>query len=59
MAIARATALIADLGTDGMPLVVVPHETGFAPSSADTVVFTDHGKVVETDRLRRFLAEVL
>jgi polar amino acid transport system ATP-binding protein len=63
--------LIADLGTDGMTMVVVTHEMGFAQSTADTVVFMDHGQVVETgppdqlfeaaetDRLRRFLSQVL
>ncbi|MDZ4264677.1 MAG: amino acid ABC transporter ATP-binding protein [Mycobacterium sp.] len=64
-------ALIADLGTDGMTMVVVTHEMGFAKSSADEVVFMDHGQVVETgppgqlfdsaetDRLRRFLSQML
>lgn len=63
--------LIADLGADGMTMLVVTHEMGFARSSADTVVFMDHGQVVETgppeqlfesaetDRLRRFLSQVL
>jgi polar amino acid transport system ATP-binding protein len=64
-------ALIADLGADGMTMVVVTHEMGFARSAADAVVFMDHGKVVEsgppeqvfsdaeTDRLRQFLSQVL
>jgi polar amino acid transport system ATP-binding protein len=64
-------ALIADLGADGMTMVVVTHEMGFAQSAADAVVFMDHGKVVEsgppdqvfsdaeTDRLRQFLSQVL
>jgi polar amino acid transport system ATP-binding protein len=64
-------ALIAELGADGMTMVVVTHEMGFARSAADAVVFMDHGKVVEagppevifeaaeTDRLQRFLAQVL
>ncbi|MGE2732102.1 amino acid ABC transporter ATP-binding protein [Mycolicibacterium vaccae] len=64
-------ALIADLAVDGMTMVVVTHEMGFARSTADTVVFMDHGQVVETgppdkvfeaaetDRLRRFLSQVL
>ncbi len=64
-------ALIADLGADGMTMVVVTHEMGFAKSSADEVVFMDHGQVVETgppgqlfesartDRLRRFLSQML
>ncbi|BBW99488.1 peptide ABC transporter ATP-binding protein [Mycolicibacterium moriokaense] len=64
-------ALIADLGADGMTMVVVTHEMGFARETADAVVFMDHGKVVETgapeqifeaaetDRLKRFLSQVL
>ena len=64
-------ALIADLGADGMTMVVVTHEMGFARSAADTVVFMDHGRVVEagppeqifeaaeTVRLKRFLSQVL
>jgi polar amino acid transport system ATP-binding protein len=64
-------ALIAELGADGMTTVVVTHEMGFAQSAADTVVFMDRGRVVEsgppaqifdaaeTDRLQRFLSQVL
>jgi polar amino acid transport system ATP-binding protein len=64
-------ALIAELGNDGMTMVVVTHEMGFARSAADAVVFMDYGKVVETgaperlfegaetDRLRQFLSQVL
>lgn len=64
-------ALIADLGAEGMTMVVVTHEMGFARSASDTVVFMDRGKVVEsgppakvfeaaeTDRLQRFLSQVL
>jgi polar amino acid transport system ATP-binding protein len=63
--------LIADLGADGMTMVVVTHEMGFARSASDTVVFMDNGKVVEsgppeqifeaakTERLQRFLSQVL
>jgi polar amino acid transport system ATP-binding protein len=64
-------ALIAELKADGMTMVVVTHEMGFARSTADSVVFMDRGQVVEsgppqrlfeaaeTDRLRRFLSQVL
>jgi polar amino acid transport system ATP-binding protein len=63
--------LIADLGADGMTMVVVTHEMGFARSASDAVVFMDHGKVVEsgppeqifdaaqTGRLQRFLSQLL
>ncbi|MGE5695816.1 MAG: amino acid ABC transporter ATP-binding protein [Candidatus Sericytochromatia bacterium] len=64
-------ALIADLGAEGMTMIVVTHEMGFARSASDTVVFMDHGKVVEsgpperifdaaeTERLQRFLSQLL
>ena len=64
-------ALSADLGADGMTMLVVTHEMGFARSTSDTVVFMDHGQVVETGppdqlfeaaetaRLQRFLSQVL
>jgi polar amino acid transport system ATP-binding protein len=64
-------ALIADLGADGMTMIVVTHEMGFARSASDTVVFMDHGQVVEsgppermfeaaeTQRLQHFLSQVL
>jgi len=64
-------ALIADLGAEGMTMIVVTHEMGFARSAAGTVVFMDHGQVVEsgppgrifeaaeTARLKRFLSQVL
>ena len=59
------------LAQDGMTMMVVTHEMGFARSTSDTVVFMDHGKVVEsgppeqifeaakTERLQRFLSQVL
>lgn len=64
-------ALIAELAAEGMTMVVVTHEMGFARSTADSVVFMDQGQVVEagppqqlfdaaeTDRLQRFLSQVL
>jgi polar amino acid transport system ATP-binding protein len=63
--------LMTELGQDGMTMVVVTHEIGFARSAADAVVFMDHGAVIEagppdqifegaeTERLRQFLADVL
>ena len=60
-----------NLAQSGMTMVVVTHEIGFAREVADTIVFMDHGKVVETGsrhslldnpqhpRLREFLSSVL
>ena len=36
-----------DLAKDGMTMIVVTHEMGFAREVADTVVFMDQGMVVE------------
>jgi polar amino acid transport system ATP-binding protein len=59
------------LARDGMTMVVVTHEIGFAREVADTVVFMDDGVVVEAgpprqvlgapkhERTRAFLAKVL
>jgi polar amino acid transport system ATP-binding protein len=59
------------LAADGMTMVVVTHEVGFAREVADTVVFIDAGVVVESgpprqvldsprhERTRAFLSKVL
>jgi polar amino acid transport system ATP-binding protein len=60
-----------DLARAGTTMIVVTHEIGFAREVADTVVFLDSGRVVESgppssvltapehDRTRSFLAKVL
>ena len=59
-----------DLANDGMTMIVVTHEIGFAREVADQVVFMDGGKVVEcgtsgiidnpqTERFKDFLHNVL
>ncbi|AQA24242.1 ABC transporter family protein [Rhodococcus sp. MTM3W5.2] len=64
-------ALMTDLASGGMSMVVVTHEMGFARSVSDTVLFMDRGVVVETgkpealfddpqtERLQAFLSQVL
>ena len=59
------------LARDGMTMIVVTHEMGFASEAADTVVFMDEGVVVESgkpaevlsnprhERTRAFLSKVL
>ena len=37
-----------ELAKDGMTMIVVTHEMGFAKSVADKMVFMDHGSIVET-----------
>ncbi|MBU2489443.1 MAG: amino acid ABC transporter ATP-binding protein [Proteobacteria bacterium] len=59
------------LAREGMTMVVVTHEMGFAREAADRVVFMDEGKILETGhpgtffgnpthpRLRQFLSQIL
>ena len=63
--------VIKGLAAEGMTMLVVTHEMGFARSVADRVVFMDSGQIVEsgapseffaaptTDRARDFLSKVL
>jgi putative glutamine transport system ATP-binding protein len=60
-----------DLAREGMTMVVVSHEMGFAREVADRVIFMDHGEIVEAatpeqffgapeqERTRRFLGTIL
>src|SRR5919199_840459 len=64
-------AVMVDLAREGMTMLVVTHEMGFARRAADRVVFMDAGAIVETgtpdaffsgarsDRARDFLSKVL
>ena len=64
-------AVMRDLAREGMTMIVVTHEIGFAREVADTVVFMDGGVVVEQgppsevisnprhERTKAFLAQVL
>ncbi len=45
-----------DLAASGMTMVVVTHEIGFAREVADTLIFMDDGKVVESGPPRELLA---
>ncbi len=45
------------LAREGMTMVVVTHEMGFARRVADTMVFMDHGEIVETGPPREFFAQ--
>lgn len=63
--------LIKELATEGMTMVIVTHEMGFAREVATRVLFMDGGKIVEqgapekvfgapeNDRLKDFLSKVL
>ncbi len=63
--------LMKDLAKEGMTMVVVTHEMGFAKEAATRVIFMDDGRMVEentpaeffsnpqTDRCKEFLSKVL
>jgi len=63
--------VMVELAQEGMTMIVVTHEMGFAKTVADTMVFMDHGEIVETappseffttpksDRTQLFLSQIL
>lgn len=52
--IAEVLDVIVDLAEDGMTLVVVTHEMGFARKAADRMVFMDKGQIVEVGTPEQF-----
>ncbi|WP_027179509.1 amino acid ABC transporter ATP-binding protein [Maridesulfovibrio bastinii] len=60
-----------NLAIEGMTMVVVTHEMGFAREVADRIIFMDHGKIIESappeeffnsaehPRLKQFLDQIL
>jgi ABC-type polar amino acid transport system ATPase subunit len=69
--ISEVLDVMIDLAKEGMTMICVTHEMGFARSVADNVVFMDQGEIVETgppetffdnpksDRTRLFLEQIL
>ncbi len=63
--------VIIDLAEEGMTMLVVTHEMGFARTVADRVIFMDEGQIIEentpdaffdnpsSDRARTFISQVL
>lgn len=63
--------VMVNLAQDGMTMMVVTHEMGFARKVADRIVFMDHGRIVEdtptdafftaprSERAREFLAKII
>jgi len=45
-----------DLARDGMTMVVVTHEMGFARRVAHRIVFMDQGRIVEANAPEQFFA---
>ena len=48
--------VIKELARSGTTLIIVTHEVGFAREVADTIVFMDAGRIVETGRPEQILA---
>ena len=69
--ISEVIQVMTDLAKEGMTMIVVTHEMGFARRTADRVVFMDSGRIVEvrepeaffsspeTDRAKDFLGKIL
>jgi len=69
--VSEVLELIAELAKDGMTMVIVTHEMGFARRVSDRVIFMDCGRIVEdapakqffdrprSDRAKDFLSKVL
>lgn len=63
--------VMVDLAKDGMTMICVTHEMGFARSVADRVIFMDGGRILEQappqdffqnperDRTKLFLSQIL
>ena len=69
--IAEVLDVIIDLAQEGITMVVVTHEMGFARKAADRMIFMDEGMIVETgppesffsnpktERCKLFLEQIL
>ena len=69
--IAEVLEVMVELAQEGMTMICVTHEMGFARKVADLMVFMDQGEVIETgppasffeaprsERCRRFLTQIL
>ena len=48
--------VMVDLAKQGMTMIVVTHEMGFAKEVADCMIFMDEGKIVEKADTKEFFA---
>jgi len=55
--IAEVLDVIIDLAQEGITMVVVTHEMGFAKKAADRMIFMDEGMIVETGTPEDFFAK--
>ena len=53
--VGEVLAVMKDLAREGMTMVVVTHEMGFAREVGDRVLFMDEGLIVEEGTLKRSL----
>ena len=52
--ISEVLDVIVDLAEDGMTMICVTHEMGFARRAADRMIFMDHGEIIETGKPKEF-----
>ncbi|MCW5772660.1 MAG: amino acid ABC transporter ATP-binding protein [Rhodospirillaceae bacterium] len=52
--ISEVLDVMVELAREGMTMICVTHEMGFARQVADTMVFMDHGEIVESAPARQF-----
>lgn len=69
--ISEVLDVIIDLAEEGMTMICVTHEMGFARKAADRMIFMDHGEIIETgpphaffeapksERCKLFLSQIL
>jgi glutamine transport system ATP-binding protein len=69
--VGEVLAVMKDLAREGMTMIVVTHEMGFAPEVGDRVLFMEQGEIVEEgspeqlfgnpeqERTQSFLSKVL
>ena len=69
--ISEVLDVIVDLAKEGMTMIVVTHEMGFAKKAANRIIFMDEGRIVEennpndffkspqTERCKKFLKQIL
>jgi polar amino acid transport system ATP-binding protein len=54
--VGEVLVVMRELAREGMTMVIVTHEMGFAREAASRVLFLDHGRVVETGSPDRFFS---
>jgi ABC-type polar amino acid transport system ATPase subunit len=52
--ISEVLDVMTDLANEGMTMIVITHEMGFARSIADSIVFMDYGEIVESNPPEEF-----